>query len=503
MVTQQITRRLTGPLLSLIATFLFVGPAFAQELWYTATLAGQPAGWMRSETTEAGGLITVVSETELSVRRGPLEITIRMESESVETVDGEPVRMRSVQKLATAETVTEYTFGEDEIDVTASVAGQTSESTAPLPEPGWLMPAAAGRAIEAAIRAGDDLIEIRVMDPSAGATPIGVRYSDPKPAPLVVGNERIEGTEWTVQSDLMPGIRTAEVVDADGDTLRSTVRIGAIEMVMTRASADEVAAIRGVPTGDMPELMLSTFVAPSRKIDEPRRVSRGEYVLRFADGEVPELPAGGLQSQTAVPDGSIRVVVSADPADAAPGEREPADLADSSMIKHTDPRVRELHERAVRGLGTDQRERAEAMRRFVHRTISAKNLSTALGSASEVARSRSGDCTEHAVLLAALLRADGIPSRAVSGVIYADAFAGARDIFGYHMWTRALLPVDGVLRWIDLDATLGPSTPFDATHIALAETAFEEGAGTRAFSTVALFLGRLEIEVVETEHDGR
>ena len=47
----------------------------------------------------------------------------------------------------------------------------------------------------------------------------------------------------------------------------------------------------------------------------------------------------------------------------------------------------------------------EALRDLVHTHISGKHLSTAYASASETARTGSGDCTEHAVLLAAVLGA--------------------------------------------------------------------------------------------------
>ena len=43
------------------------------------------------------------------------------------------------------------------------------------------------------------------------------------------------------------------------------------------------------------------------------------------------------------------------------------------------------------------------------------------------------------VLLAAMLRAAEIPSRVAVGVIYVERFAGERDVFGYHMWTQALI----------------------------------------------------------------
>jgi hypothetical protein len=76
-------------------------------------------------------------------------------------------------------------------------------------------------------------------------------------------------------------------------------------------------------------------------------------------------------------------------------------------------------------------------------------------------RTRSGDCTEFAVLLAAAARASGIPARIAVGLVYSDRFSGKKDVFSPHMWVQAW---NGT-QWISYDAGLGS---FDATHIALA-----------------------------------
>lgn len=98
---------------------------------------------------------------------------------------------------------------------------------------------------------------------------------------------------------------------------------------------------------------------------------------------------------------------------------------------------------------------AYALRDLVHSHISSKHLSTAYASASETARTGSGDCTEHAVLLAALLKAKtlapvlhfpayhlrvnpapvtpvplhaqarGIPARVCHGLVYVERGGGA------------------------------------------------------------------------------
>lgn len=82
-------------------------------------------------------------------------------------------------------------------------------------------------------------------------------------------------------------------------------------------------------------------------------------------------------------------------------------------------------------------------------------------SALQALHSRSGDCTEFALLLAALARAVGLPARVVSGIAYASHFTGRPDAFSPHAWVHVW---DG-RRWASFDAGLGD---FEATHIALA-----------------------------------
>ncbi|MBN8482087.1 MAG: transglutaminase domain-containing protein [Xanthomonadales bacterium] len=84
----------------------------------------------------------------------------------------------------------------------------------------------------------------------------------------------------------------------------------------------------------------------------------------------------------------------------------------------------------------------------------------AYATASEALASRSGDCTEFAVLLAATARAAGIPSRLAYGIAYSSRFTGRAHVFSPHVWVQAW---DGH-RWTSYDAGFGR---FDAGHIAL------------------------------------
>lgn len=75
---------------------------------------------------------------------------------------------------------------------------------------------------------------------------------------------------------------------------------------------------------------------------------------------------------------------------------------------------------------------------------------------------RAGDCTEDAVVLAALARASGIPALVASGIVYTrERYHGAANAFVPHSWVVAY--VDG--EWQSFDHTLEEG--FDSTHIAL------------------------------------
>ena len=147
-----------------------------------------------------------------------------------------------------------------------------------------------------------------------------------------------------------------------------------------------------------------------------------------------------------------------------------------------------------------RRRRARALRAFVYDFIDAKNLGVGFATSGEVCRTAEGDCTEHAVLLAAMLRAAGYPARVASGLIYADEFVGRESIFGYHAWAQAIVTVDGVPVWLDFDATLpgnGPDT--DATHILLGVSAMGEGEAINSMAVLVPLIGQLRITVERVE----
>ena len=102
-----------------------------------------------------------------------------------------------------------------------------------------------------------------------------------------------------------------------------------------------------------------------------------------------------------------------------------------------------------------------------------------------------GDCTEHAVLLAAMLRAQKLPSRVAVGMIYIPS----RSSFGGHMWTEVFLDN----RWIPLDATLGKGG-IGAGHIKLTDSSLADNAPAplTIFLPLLQTVGKLSIEIIDS-----
>jgi hypothetical protein len=96
----------------------------------------------------------------------------------------------------------------------------------------------------------------------------------------------------------------------------------------------------------------------------------------------------------------------------------------------------------------------------------------------ETLRYKVGDCNEHAVLLAALARASGIPAQVEAGVVY------QKGRFYYHAWNVLYLGT-----WITADSVMN-QLPADVTHIRFVR-------GTERQIDLVRVIGKVRLEVLE------
>lgn len=159
--------------------------------------------------------------------------------------------------------------------------------------------------------------------------------------------------------------------------------------------------------------------------------------------------------------------------DEAPRAR---DTAASFVIDFDTDAVAKVRAQLIRDYGE-----TPAMRdltRFVAAFVDRKDLSRGYDPASVVARRKQGDCTEHAVLLAALGRSFGYPARVVHGIVFFEEhgqLAGAM-----HAWSEWH---DGK-RWTFADAAIGEE--HDPLYLPLQTVEDETPAFGRMFTATGL-----------------
>lgn len=504
--------------LMLVAAVLFAflsGPIAAradekgkvlEDRWYVVQLRGQRAGYVHDRVELRDGKITTTSEMVLQILREKAEIGVRFVSEFVETETHTPVSMRSEQKLGAKPTITTYRFTADGVEVVQTGAGGETRKMRPLPEGAWLTPRQVEDAVQKALQAGDQKIVIRSVDPLFGLDPTTVTHVFIDRKPIEALGRDMPAVMWETTSDRYANVKSVEYVDERGRIIQSETSMGGIRMKIVRADRDLALAKL-----DPPELLQSTMITPNVPIDRARTAVRAEYLVRSTGETLDALPTAGAQRATRVDAKTFRVNLDV----YKPVPATAAEIADqsyrtpSAMIESADTEVIKLKDKAIAlcDANATAQARAQTMRRAVSGWIAQKNLDVGFASAAEVARTRRGDCSEHAVLLAAMLRANGIPARVVSGLVYVEG-AGqlvggpGKGVFGYHMWTQALVEnANGEQVWIDYDATLPAALPFDAAHIALGVSALADGGAATSNDLIRMapMIGTLSIEVENVE----
>jgi transglutaminase-like putative cysteine protease len=312
----------------------------------------------------------------------------------------------------------------------------------------------------------------------------------------------------TSEASYMPNLVSITWVDDQGNDVESATSVPGLgtlhEYVTNRAECMKQ------PQGA--EIFTGTLIHPQRALEHVHDLGQAVYRLTSIDlSRKLELWNGDEQRVLSSAPGTCEVEVTAPSFTAADATWQlPHDdtpelhpyLQASAYLEVNTSIIQSLGRQAV----GDERNpvlAAHKIERFVRAYITKKDLNIGFGSAEETANSREGDCTEHAVLCAALGRAVGLPTRCVVGFGYippgvnvptitneTDASTG---IFGFHMWAEAWIGDD---KWVPMDAALDG---FDVGHIAITKSALEEVNPIVDLNVPVLqLMERLKIEIVKT-----
>jgi transglutaminase-like putative cysteine protease len=276
-----------------------------------------------------------------------------------------------------------------------------------------------------------------------------------------------------------------------------------IQQVTIRTTAEKARAASNAPPVDLGKSLLVKVEPPLKGAHKTTEV---KYRVAVEGADVAKLfPASEGQSVKVAGDGTGKISGTAEvtvtavrpttplPAGFTPTPPTERDKRANSVVQSDDAEVAKL---AAAGAGaeTDPWKVALRLESFVHAKMNAAALgdgfdfSKAFASAAETARTLQGDCTEHAVLLCAMLRARGIPARTVMGLVYVEG----GNAFAYHLWTEAYIAD----RWIPLDATVGHGGT-SAAYLKLVDTNLDGIDSFTAFLPLLNVVGRLKVEVVE------
>lgn len=466
-----------------------------KELWYAVLIGGKKSGWSRSTVTTTKDEIRSQQEMTFSIKRENATMTLSTTTEFVEHADGSPKSMRAVQSMGSDPTETLFEFTKDGVTLTTITRNSRQTTMLPTPQGEWLTPSRVEAFILKSIKEGKKEFSYATISPTSGTTIVTESRTQIASGEGKLGNKTVKTYTYDVKNSAAPTIPIRETIDEFGDLVTQRMETGAFTIVTTKTTKEK--ALADVTA---PEIMVGTYVVPNMPLPRSDQLTKATYILRTPDGEVPVVVATSAQSVTPDGGGGARVVIDVEAKSAAnltPQQRSSA-LAATTLADANDAEIVGLVEKATKDVGPEPAKRAEAMRRFVHSYIRKKDLSVGFANASETARSAAGDCSEHGVLLAAMLRADKIPARAVSGLVHVPGLAKGKGAFGYHLWTQALLTIDGSEYWHDLDATLSATSRFDASHIALVVSDLADNDTMTSMVSIVPLLGRLSIDVIET-----
>ncbi|MBI4600975.1 MAG: transglutaminase domain-containing protein [Planctomycetes bacterium] len=487
--------RSLAPRSSLLTLLLLVGCSLQEgaperDEWHELLIGGEPAGYMRvSERRREGGGHVVTTTQKLVLRRGATVLDTEATASVEEDAEGRILGFRFVQKLSGQALEARGVAEGGELLVTETVGGQDPRTSRIGMDPRAVGLHQGEEILNSRLRRPGDQAEVVLFFPEArrfGTERALFEREEPVPGP---GGTKVL-RRHSVTVDFLPGLVTTEWLDEELQLQRSSFKLLGLEITTRRSTAREVLAKK---LGSPPEVFFSTAIPVSRPVSPGAR----EAVYRIVKNEGSFPPdssklfpgAGHEVLRDEGPAARVLRVRRVEPLAAARRPVTPSGgldelLRPNSFIQSDDRAIAEAAAKAAGG-EPDAWKAALLLERWVYENVQEKNLNTAFATAKEVFAAREGDCTEHAVLLAALLRAAGVPARVVAGlVLYEGAFVG-------HMWTEA-----HVGEWVPLDATRGAGG-VGPDHIALAASSLEGASVADFFLGIVPILGSVKIDVLE------
>lgn len=409
--------------------------------WLTVLLAGRKVGYMRIEREHSADKVVTRQFMTFEMGRAGISVSMSTLEEHQESLAGEPLAFTSVSTISGLQMRTEGKRIEgDRFAVKSGAAASLRDSELTWPD-GALMSWGMEKRLREVELAPGARTQLLVFQPMLSQA-ITVDYEVVGPATLSLPGGQVELIE-TLQTMNMPGgsISSRTWMDAQLQMHRTIMDIMGEELELL-ACSQECAQAPNQPA----EILTTSLVRAPRTLSETELTAPLALELE-SKVELADWP--GIDGQRLIDrgNGRYRIETLSD----APDPVAPPSARDTERTDWLDFDTASVRALVDGNTPTgDNVERMRALQDLVHGHIRKKSLNIGYASAGDAARLREGDCTEHALLLAALGRSLGIPTRVVNGLAYAGDFEGSKAVFVPHAWVAAWTGE----RWQAFDAAL-------------------------------------------------
>lgn len=479
----------------LICLIWAVSGVSAATDYYAVFMEGKKIGHAMEERVVKGDEVHSSEKMHMAISRMGVPITVDSKESAVETLDGKPLAFAMEQQLSIMTTSVSGTVKDGMIELVTRSMGAKQKSEMPWPQGAVMMEGLRLLTLKKGLTPGT-IYSAKVFTASLRqALDMHIEVGPKRDIDLMGRTVSLTEVKTTYAPPGAGQITQTSYVDEEGRPLKSVIPIMGLQIEMI-ACAKEFAQSE-VESPELFSTMLLTSPTPLGDLSRTEAITY--YLAPNKPGSDLGIPQTDAQSVRTLADGSV--VLTVKPIAMPSGSRFPykgndekakAALKANMYLQSEDPRVVALARKAV-GKTKDTGQAVQKIEAFVADYIDSKDLSVGYASAAEVVETRQGDCSEHAVLCAALCRALGIPSQVAVGVAYVEEFGGAVNCFGGHAWTRALVKD----QWVDFDAAFKGAGlgGFGTGHITLATGSGEPGD----FFSLLNSLGQFKIDRVKVK----
>ncbi len=480
-----------------IVAVIFVSPLTADNnkdfsQYFAVMIDGKKIGHSHTTRKYSSQRVETTENLVITIQRAGMSMTVETVETSVETLDGEPLAFASVQDInGMKQTTTGKIAPDGKMTVSITSMGNNQRKVMEYPENALMAEALRQKHAKSTLKEGQTGSAV-FFSPSMLA---GIK-AHWTVGPIVkvdlfgrvMNLRKIESVLHTATGT----VRSISYVDDQINARKMEIPLMGMKMELI-ACAEEVARSPNQPF----DFLEKSIVKSPKSLTSITSRSTVTYTIKPAKKSSISIIRTDSQDVKRLKNGIYKVTVK--PLEHSKGDfpykgKDPEileHLKPNQYLQSDDTKVKALAMEAVKGAKTAI-EAVKNVEKFVSSYISAKDLSVGYASAAEVAQTAAGDCSEHALLAAAMLRAAGIPSKVATGITYTSSFSGIENAFVGHAWAQAY--VDG--KWVNIDAARLPYGGYGPGHITLAV-----GDGDPAdFFSIINTLGYFEIINVEIKN---